>query len=295
MTPDIIWDNFTHDIANIVLSQRVAKNYAKKELEQLHQNEKILAEQGFSEEHRCSLHNMFFYDTRTDEPIFYRFKQLNTKELMTHVVLKKNREYQFLIMDAYEKFEDAIEALYAYLGKNDINFWTLQEYGNIKFNEISALEFSFYLSQSEKNKSGPIGIAKSLIDKFNVNATANELDLKSAIILVEKIRHIVVHKGGKVESKEAFIALLSKNCGIANNGKAYKTLCNRVDYYFGKGEYENTINLTEERIVVGGPLTAEACRFEQLLNSMLLCVHILLEETKKHISNLTLETASPSS
>ena len=210
--------------------------------------------------------------------------------MMMQIVLKKNRAYQCLIMDAYEKFEDAIENIYAYLGKNDINFWPLHEYGNKKYNEINTLDFSFYLSQAEKRKNGAIGIAKLLIDRFNQNIESDGITLKNKLIVVEKIRHIIVHKGGIVEDKGKFIELISKECGLHNNGVSNKTLKIYIEYFFGGGEYSNMINLIEEQVKIPVPILVERSRFEWLLNSMLNCVFILCQESEEYIETINNST-----
>jgi len=59
-----------------------------------------------------------------------------------------------------------------------------------------------------------------------------------------------------------------------------------MEYFFGDGVYENTINITEERINKEMPILIERSRFELLLDAMMLCVFILCQESKKHIEEL---------
>lgn len=286
MDTDLIWQNFSSSMADIVLSQRATKEFSSIQVREFNEQEKLRKEGGLGDA-IISAHNMSFIDPRSNNYIFYGFKELTPAERMTQVVLKKNREYQFLIMEAYEKFEDAIENIYAYLGGNDINFWSLSEYGNKKYNEISSLNFNFYREMAEKRKGGAISIAKLLIERFDCDCVVNKISMKHSIIFIEKIRHIVVHHGGSVSVKQDFFELVAKNCGVYNNGNIDSIFLEYMSSFFGSGKYENMINITEERVHRNMPILIEASRFELLLDVMLLCVRILSQESKKYIEELS--------
>ena len=285
MNPELIWENFSSSMADIVLSQRATKELSDIQLRKFNEQENLRKEQGLEDDY-CSMHNMSFIDHRIGSRIFYSFKKLTIAERMTKVVLKKNREYQFLIMEAYEKFEDSIENIYAYLGENNINFWPLSEFGNKKYNEISSLDFAYYRERAEKRKGGAISIAKMLIERFDCDCVVDQINLKHSIIFIEKIRHIVVHRAGITSEKQSFLEAVAKECGLYNNGSINNIFISYMEYFFGDGVYENTINITEERINKEMPILIERSRFELLLDAMMLCVFILCHESKKHIEEL---------
>jgi len=286
MTPDLIWKDFSTAMADIVLSQRATKNFSDAQLQRINEQKELIKEHGWGEEAGHSAHNMSFIDPRTGGRIFYGFRKLDADERMTQVILKKNREYQCLIMEAYEKFEDAIESIYALLGKSDINFWPLAEYGNKKYNDISGLSFEFYADKAEKRKGGAISIVKTLFDFFKCDCDLNRITLRQAIIFVEKIRHITVHRGGIVADKSAFFATVAKDCGVYNNGNIDNIFTEYMEFFFGGGKYEKLLNITEERVHKNIPIRIEVSRFEMLLDSMLLCVFVLCQESQKYIENL---------
>lgn len=283
INPDDIWRIFSEEIANVELSQRATKHFSDSELSRIEEQEKIIEEKEYDKIFCSSHEKLFFTDIRNDKKVHYCYRMLDSEARKMQVILKKNREYQCLIMEAYEYFEDAIENIYAYLGKNDINFWPMSEYGNKKYNDISSLDFGFYLGQAEKRKGGAISIAKDLIDRFNQNIEYKRVKLKTMITVVEKIRHIVVHKGGRVDNKEMFIEKVAKDCGVSVNSEEYKNLTSYIEYFFGGGEYSNIINLTEERIKIHEPIFVEKNRFRAMLNPMLCCVYILYGKSKKYI------------
>ena len=73
-------------------------------------------------------------------------------------------------MEAYEKFEDAVESIYALLGKSDINFWPLAEYGNKKYNEITGLNLNFMLTKQKKEKEAQFLLSKCYLIFLNAIA-----------------------------------------------------------------------------------------------------------------------------
>lgn len=281
-----ILEKFKENMSNIELSQRMTKDFYRKHFAQLANSKKICQENEYDEAYTKSMHNMFFTDPRNQKHVLYGSKTLSFDEQITQSVLKKNREYQFLLMEAYEVFEDAIEETYAYLGENDVNFWTLCEYGNITYDKIAKQDFSFYLECAEKRKYGAIGIVKMLIDKFNCNIQYDNLDLKTCIILIGKIRHHIVHAGGIIKNKDEFIFNCAKPCQKCSNDTIDENFHNYISVFIGESNSQNLINLTEERALPKFPIVFERCRFGNLLNHLLLCVHVLYEESKKHIENL---------
>lgn len=59
-----------------------------------------------------------------------------------------------------------------------------------------------------------------------------------------------------------------------------------MEFFFGGGKYEKLLNITEERVHKNIPIRIEVSRFEMLLDSMLLCVFVLCQESQKYIENL---------
>jgi hypothetical protein len=285
MTPDLIWKNFSSAMADIILSQRTTRSFSDTQLKSLNEQEVLRKSYKRDESTTQSIHNMSFIDPRNGNRIFYDSRRLTAVERMTQVVLKKNMEYQFLIMEAYEIFEDAIESIYAFLGKKDINFWPLAEFGSKKYNEINDLSFEFYAARAEKRKGGAILIAKTLIDYFECDCDVNMVSLKQSIIFIEKIRHVTVHRRGIVIDKKSFFEIVAKDCGKYNNGNIDSEFLEYMNVFFGSGEYENMINIIEQRLDGNYPIIIELSRFEKLLSSLLLCVYILCHESNKYIES----------
>lgn len=64
---------------------------------------------------------MSFIDPTSGERFFYNHESMYLDDKLLLINNQKNREYQFLLMEAYEIFEDTLEELYAYTMINDRN------------------------------------------------------------------------------------------------------------------------------------------------------------------------------
>jgi len=91
-----------------------------------------------------SLHNMAFRSAKDGERIVFGQKKLSVEDHKLSVFLHKNKQYQWLLSEAYEEFEDCLKYLYAYAGSIDINFWPLADYGNISLNELPKKPFKWF-------------------------------------------------------------------------------------------------------------------------------------------------------
>lgn len=286
MTLDEIYINFCNSISDIIVLQRNTRSVIQNEIDNLN---KYIKKYTKLEQYNIPIRNerMFFTDFRTGNNIFYGYKQLYYDEYLNFIQLKCNRDYQFYLASSYETFETTMRLIYAYLGKNDINFWSLYEFGNIKYDDIKKLDFNFYVEQSKKRKGGAIQIFKSLIKEFDCNIKISCLDLKTEIILIEKLRHTIIHDGGYATDKEEFINLVVKESGILNNGNIDKEIYKYIESFFGKGKYNKLIFLLDRRLVIEKKILSNIHinLFEKLIKSIVFAVYIIYENAKKHIED----------
>lgn len=157
MNIETIWLSYSERMAEIELFQRSTKDAAKEELKALHDYGKKMESRSEYKEVSLSTHNMTFRNARFGQAHFYHHKSLSIEDCQQEVVFRKNRQYQWLLAEAYEEFEDYLHkvyAYYAYCGFIDANFWPLSDYGNIKLSERDSLDFNWYVEQSHKKKGG---------------------------------------------------------------------------------------------------------------------------------------------
>lgn len=264
-----IWTNFAERMAEIELFERAAKKSTQNELSLIAEYTNSLKDNAELKDLSASLHNMTFYDARTGTARFYNHKRLSLEERHLRVLLHKNKQYQWLLAEAYEEFEDFLENVYAYYGTANNGFWPLKDYGNITLPELGKKDYIWHLEQARKKKDVPYSILNKFREQFPELKTIeakNQLrvNLSLAIALVEKLRHVIVHKGGKVSNKEGFVKVTTEQAGLYNNGKIAQEHIDFINQYFGNKELENLITLIEIEIPTGTPVKITLSRFGNL-------------------------------
>ncbi len=277
-----IWVNFTDRMSEIELFHRAAKSSANNELKIINEYSKSLKDNNELRELSSSKHNLLFYDVRTGETRFYNQKELSLEEQFLDVLLHKNKQYQWLLAEAYEEFEDFVENVYAFYGSVNNSFWPLKDYGNIRLSELSEKDYSWYASQARKKSGTPQNILNLFRKNFPElesievkNALSTNLSL--AIILIEKLRHAIVHTGGKVENKVDFIRLVTEKAGLYNNGNIAADHLNLVNLFFGENEYENLITILEISTQPEIPIDTHFSLFGKLTNYLMAYAFLLYE------------------
>lgn len=288
-----IWTNFAGRMAEIELFYRAARDSAKKELISISENAKSLENHPDLKDYPASAHNMSFNDARTGTPRFYHFIKMSFEDCQLHVLLHKNKQYQWLLAEAYEEFEDYLEGIYAYYGMVNNTFWPLKDYGNISLSELNGKDHAWHTCQASKKRNIPHSILNRFRSEFpelkNVEAKNNlQINLSLAVTLVEKFRHIIVHNGGKVSSKEDFIKLVAENSGLYNNGNISKDHIDFINMFFGKNKYKNLITLLEIRIIPDIPFDFHVSLFCKLTEYLMAYAFLIYE----HVESKTIkETA----
>ncbi len=282
-----IWKNFSDRMAEVELFHRAARESAQNELNEIQVYATMLKDNSELKELPSSLHNMTFYNARTGTVEVYHHKKHSIEDRLLHVLLHKNKQYQWLLAEAYEEFEDYLENVYAYCGIGDTALWPLQDYGTISLIELPQKDFSWFAEQAKKKKYIPHSILNKLRlwfpqlksieinNKFNVN-------LWLAITLIEKLRHIIVHRGGKVDNKNLFVENITKACGLFNNGNIAQEHIGFISSFFGKDEYTNLILLLEMRIHPEVPIGIHICLFEKLTGYLMAYALLIFEEVDSH-------------
>lgn len=277
-----IYDAYSNKMTQIYLYQRAMKEIAKKELEKISEYEKALEERPELKDYSHSYHKMVFRRATDGNFIFFGRKILSIDDRRLSVVLHKNKQYQWLLSESYEEFEDCLEKLYAFAGYVDNNFWPLKDFGNISLNELADRPFEWFEERASNKKDAP----SSIINKFrntydcikNVETdNALGINLFLAITLVEFLRHIIVHRGGVVHDKDKFKERVLKKCGLFNSGRPAEAHTTFIDQFFGTGEYENTIVLLEIKTYPEIPLDTHINVFDVLSGYLMAYIHIIYE------------------
>lgn len=290
MKLDQIWATYSDRMSEIELLHRSTKDLANRELRKINEYAGSIKDNDELKELSSSHHNMSFNDVKTGNTRFYDQAKLSLEERYLNVLLHKNKQYQWLLAEAYEEFEDFLENVYAFYGYVNNTFWPLKDYGSITLSELANKDFDWHAKQAKNKKDTP----KSILNKFRsqfpelVKIEQNNVlktNLSLAITLIEKLRHIIVHKGGKVDSKEEFIKLVTQESGVYNNGNISQENLDLINLFFGENEYENLITILEVRVQPEIPLDIHVNLFGKLTNYLMAYAFLVCEIIKSEISN----------
>jgi hypothetical protein len=286
-----IFKKYTDEVSQIYLHQRAVKATAKNEFERLIQQEK--AYEKICEENpelkgiSLSAHNLSFRIAKDNSPYSFEYKESSLKDEKTAVVLSKNKQYQWLLAEAYEAFKDFIEYAYAYAGYTDKNFWPLSDFGNISLSELEEKDFKWFVFRAKEKRGKPQSILNHfrkklpLLQQIETNNKLNT-NLKLAIALIEQLRHHIVHTSGVVSNKEQFIKNVLEKSGLYNNGKFDVQHKEFIENFFGPDNYKNTIALLEISTNPEIPLNTYIDIFECLSGYLMAYAHLVAECLKTH-------------
>ena len=180
---------------------------------------------------------------------------------MRQVVRQKNRQYGWLLVEAYEEFEDFLERIYAWLGKHDWQAWRLGEFGNVRHAELSLQPFSWYLEAvKRKFAQDPKAILARLrelyprLAEIEERAKPLERNLRLRVELIANLRHKIVHARGTVSDRDGFVEHVLTKCGLWNNGRPRAKHRAAVETYLSPDPNDCFVTLTE----VNAPLPPQA-------------------------------------
>ncbi len=277
-----IWAYFTDRMTEIELYRYAADKTAKTELKLIEQSTEQLKKHPDSRRLPASLHNMAFKDAESGNHVFYGHKDLSLREMRLRAVLHKNKQYLWLLAEAYEEFEDYLEKIYTYCGATDNSFWPLKDYGNITLSELSEKDYSWFYNQVKCKKEKPHSILNhfrkqypELKEKEINNQTG--MNLKLTIFMIEHMRHIIVHKKGLVDNKDDFIRNVTRKAGVINNGNISPEHLDYINLYFGTGDYSNMIILLEFQVPSEIPLPIYHNRLGVLLERLIAYSYLLYQ------------------
>jgi len=152
------------------------------------------------------IRNFLFHSPYTGVLESIDHKKLKIEERIEIVELHKNKQYQWLLAEAYEAYEDYLEDLYACIGLIDHSFWLARDFGDISLSEIPQQEIAWFKAQVKQKKDKPKSILFTLrknipsISQVELN-NKNNIHYQFATLMIENFRHIIVHNNGNFNNK----------------------------------------------------------------------------------------------
>ncbi|SFB12629.1 hypothetical protein SAMN04515620_11977 [Collimonas sp. OK607] len=267
-------------MTQISLYQRAVKDLHTRERKKLYADARELEENPDLTGLAVNMDNMVLRDAKTGTLVLFGQTSRSIKEMELAVALHQNKQYQWLLAEAYEEFSDFVEMAYASVALDDPNFWPLADYGNISLADLGSKDWAWHLERARNKKEVPHSILAQFKRKFPEigelafnNACNANLDF--ALTLIEHLRHLIVHKGGVASDRVKFSKQVLEKAGLFRNGKPSAEHTAIIDGSFGAGEYKNTIALLETRQKSLLPLVIEHSPFDTLTGLLMTYAHLI--------------------
>lgn len=226
-----------------------------------------------------SVHNLMFPHLKTGVQYVAGSTEHNVNSKIHDLYNYHNRQNQWILAEVYEAFEIFLTDFFAIVGYRDSVIW--------KENELPSKELRnsmcAYYKQIKIKKITPRKIMNKLSQHLpevkaaeSIN-TFKKINIRFAISVIENFRHLIVHKHGVINDKQAFVDKVLRESGVSipNDGK----LCclSFIDYYLGKGDYSNHILLLKRSVESDFPLAAYKSRLGDFFSILLSYTHFIVE------------------
>lgn len=248
---DTIFEEFKERIVHVSFTQSFTKSVSKAAMDKL----RMEFENARNQDRESSLSlmtNMICMDLLQNQKIVIGFKDASYTEHLQTLQLQHNRQYQWLLAEAYEAFEAYLIKLYAYCGYSEKSFWKDENFKGIATEEITRLELDWFIKKAKRK---PL---EEMLKQINVKVPSLSqilairrrddplnIDYEFTIILISKLRHKIVHAHGYA-NKQEFIKSRLKEYPLANildtEKQSYIDIMNSI---FGNGQFDNLIALLE--------------------------------------------------
>ncbi len=285
---DIVLDKLLNKIADINNFKHFSNSATKKTLEQFEKNIN-LRKNNKNIPNTYSSNIFYYYDIEDgiSRPLPPRENTMDN--VLDHILLHKNKQFQWFLVEAYELYEDYLNNLYAYLGFKDHNFWPAKDYGNISINDIPSKDFYWFKDQVEKIKGRPESLYRQIkkriptIEYIETNNTL-ETDFRFYILLISKLRHIIVHNGGYINDINKFRSLILRELGISENSSIAASYKATIDLYIGHNESKNFVLLLElQDTSTQIPLNIYHDRIKDLINKLVAYAMLFTKYSKIYL------------
>jgi hypothetical protein len=282
MRLDEIQQQFLEKMMQVEFNKITAIKIAENSLEEVRELESFVGSNPDKIELTSTLHPYFFRKASNGDYRSYGFPEVTLASRRQYISDIKNRQFQWLLAEAYEEFENSLKKVYAYCGMNDPYFWPLEDYGNKSLDEIGQEDFEWHLERTKAKRNAPRSILKQirarrpqLLNVEETNALGTNLDF--AITLVEKFRHIIVHRSGVVGRLDRFVESILKTApaGATKEEKeAYQKFILRHLKAHPDGHVINLVYPAPPEVGTAGPFYDP---FSQLFNFIIAYLDLIIE------------------
>lgn len=265
--------------------QRLAEKVKNQTIKDLVERDKQLSEMSpesqelFAQEVNIfTIHNPY---TGMVQP--YSRKDYSFAQTAKQVHIHQNKQYQWLLVDAYELFEDFLVDVYRLCGAN--------------MKEFRIAEDKEFLLSSEvlKRKSSKIiSHFRNCLPELKSIEKENKLnkDLRFYLCMIEKFRHIIVHRAGKTSNVDYLIEQILKGSCLFSDKARRQHAEDVIRDHLGVGEVIGTVVLVEKTLMAGGGFTMRIDRHADMINTLLSYALVMSQCISNYVKNVVEPEAS---
>lgn len=274
------FDAYTAEVASIHSYRVAVQNAADREFAHLKDQETRLQQASLSASQIVGMQNLSFRTADTGMHHFYGFKDSTVQAQIDELVHRTNRQFQWLLAEAYELFEDFVENAYACAALENRNLWPLRDFGALTLDQLPSVTFDVLLKRAKSKKDKPRSLLHPLREKLprmKVLESRNSLNanLWLKINFIEKLRHHIVHTRGAVMDKQQFAKDLLDKVELHNNGKPEKEYLELIDAYVRPDGDVHVVRLLDVALSSDGPFAVHLDMFGDLSDGLLAYAHLL--------------------
>lgn len=241
MEPSAIFQKFANRIFQLSLLQRASRHLFREEFGNLVEIKESSGK--FS-----SLNNFIYYGAADG-----RLKMLSPRiedidQALANCRFHKIKQYQWLLAEAYEGFEDFLEEIYAAVGMRRPSVWLMSDFGSIAYGKLDEESFEWFLDRARRKKDRPYSIIERIRENSDSFArlevqSAREANYRILLVIIEKLRHVIVHNSGYIEDIDTIVAKALGQSGKDNRFK--DSMRNIFDTYWELHDGRKLVNLLE--------------------------------------------------
>ena len=268
---NFIFETFKNDIEDIFLLQPLIKRSTKEEIKTLNKIEEYDRIHPRQDPDTKSYYNTWFRSIVYEKEKVLGQRILTTSERVDLAIMHKNKQYLWLLVEAYERFSQYLKRVYLYGEPFVDNLWLSKDYPSTfveNSNDPKDRQLSIHL---DKKPGVTIHILKRFrkafpeIQKYDENNILN-INLWLAFVLIERIRHQVVHCGGIIKDNKGFLEGVVSKAGLSNNGNIKEDHRKLIDLFMDSDNTRGQILLLDIPLKNVGGLVVEANIFRVFLS-----------------------------
>lgn len=197
-----------------------------------------------------------YFDIMREKLINPKFTAHTIEGLYDLALSHHNRQYQWLLVEAYELYAKFLKDLYALIGFYDNDFWRASDFGDISIDEIkskskewfkeSIINQKTYLIEEQFRKKLKLmsnyETGKAIVINGITAYRDPHIEKKNYQVylkMITKFRNHIVHDKGEVLDRDKFLKSIVKNKAEIEDFRI------NLDAFFGLNKYENMICLIE--------------------------------------------------